>query len=391
MTSPSKVPSPIRSEINGASVSDIHLLHNRTPTIHIVRNLSKTFTEEYLKELDVLFIVGDVFDQISYAADRNVRHAKVWINSLLRRCARCKVVVVVLEGTPKHDRGQNDLFLQIAELGQIPVELHYITKLEILYIESLGINILGVPDEWSSGSWASSTVETWREVKGLLAKHNLEQVDFTLLHGAFDYQLPPTKPHLVHDRNNYESITRYLVLSGHIHHPSQRGRTLTNGSFDRLNHGEEHAKGHWRFTVRSAEDIHTQFIENRGAAVYKTLNATDISLDVAMERIDKEIKGLPDDSRLRVRAPAGHQILAALETLRKQYPKYHWEGKAVDSEQATSALQRLEDTTPVIAVEITPTNIEGMVEAKLIQMGIEEPLRRVCLQRLKEKTHDLHH
>jgi hypothetical protein len=333
-----------------------------------------------------------MFDQIALLPDPIVGYAMVWITNFLRMCARRNIKIWINEGTPKHDRKQNQLFVDLMGAGQIPVELKYFDQLTIYFDPDFGTYNLFIPDEWSAGEWASSTIETQREVKVLMAKMGLEKVDFTYIHGAMKYQLPESvKQHTVHEPEFYESITRYHVNTGHIHTPEHRGRILTNGSFDRLNHGEEHAKGHWRIKTQPSGDYNAVFVENKGAMIYRTVRVLDLDADAAMAKIHAQIAGLPNGSHVRLWAEKGHPVFGGLDTLKKKYPHYHFSTKT-ESEEEEKALSHAltEEDDDNLGIEITRDNVISLVNGKLTQMGIPETLKNLCLNRLHEDVHGLH-
>jgi UDP-2,3-diacylglucosamine pyrophosphatase LpxH len=368
-----------------ASVSDVHTFHPETPTKHILVNLTKAFPDNELTgELDAIFIVGDFFDQIAVVPDPNVSLVKAWIVRLLRMCATRKIALFVLEGTPKHDRGQNKLFTEMATLAEIPVELYYITELTIFHWDKFGVDILFIPDEWSSGQWSSNTAETQREVKALMAQKNLDKVDFSFIHGAMDYHLKVVKKHLVHDPEFYRSITRYQTWMGHIHTPDNRDGILMNGSFDRLAHGEEHPKGHWRCVTHPNGNYKATFVENKGAMIYKTIWLKNPDVDISMSEVKAGIEGLPKNSHVRIRADRGHPVIAGLETLRREYPHIHFKVKT-DTEEEEKALDlAMVDDELNLGIEITPNNVIGLVDAKLSAMGVDPSLKKACLDTLRE-------
>lgn len=376
---------PLIKKLHHASVSDVHVFHPETPTKHILANLTKAFPDsEVTGDLDAIFIVGDFFDQIAVLPDPNVSLVKAWIVRFLKMCARRHITIFVLEGTPKHDRGQNKLFTELVELAEIPVQLHYITQLEIFHWSEFGVDILFVPDEWSSGQWASSTIETQREVKALMAQKGLEKVDFSFIHGAMDYHLKVVKKHLVHDPNFYRSITRYQTWMGHIHTPDNRDRILMNGSFDRLNHGEEHPKGHWRCVTQPNGDYTATFMENKGAAIYKTIWLKNPDVDISMTEVREGIEGLPKGAHVRIRADRGHPVIAGLETLRREYPHIHFKPKTDTEEEEKALDQAMVDDELNLGIEITPNNVVGLVDIKLDAMGIDPALKKACLDALCE-------
>lgn len=377
-------------EIHLAFVSDVHLFHPTTPTSHIIHNLLIAFpNNDSTGKLDMVFINGDLFDQIAHLPDQNVKFAMVWMTAFLRMCAKRGIKVRVLEGTPKHDRKQNTIFSDLIAAGEIPVDYRYYDRLTIDYEEDYGIHILYVPDEWSSGQWASNTHETAREIRALMAQKNLEQVDLTCLHGAMRYQLPASvKEHLTHDPAFYEAITRFVVNTGHIHESDHRGKILTNGSFDRLVHGDEKPKGHWRVRLKPGGTYHATFVENKGAMVYKTIRLRELDADKSLAFIKEQLAGLPKGSHVRIWAEKGHPILGGFETLKREYPHFHFKPKTETEEEERANEQALqEEDDDNLGIEITPNNVVGLVDVKLQSLGVDPALRAACMNRLQEDVH----
>jgi hypothetical protein len=179
----------VLNELRIASVSDIHLLHRNNKTPFIVSNLDKYLTnDEMLSKVDLLLFAGDVFDGPVAFSSEDIGVINIWIAKMLHKCKRHNVCVRVLEGTPSHDMNQSKIFTNINEIlfkkESDRVDLKYVKTLSIEYIERFGINVLYVPDEWNH-----DTHDTLLEVKDLLKKNSLSQVDFAVMHGQFEYQL----------------------------------------------------------------------------------------------------------------------------------------------------------------------------------------------------------
>ena len=85
------------SKLNILSLSDIHLGHKRTHTEYIVNNLNKYISnDETLSNIDLLFLVGDVFDTQLNLSSPDVSIIDYWVAKLLRLCNKHKVCVRVL-------------------------------------------------------------------------------------------------------------------------------------------------------------------------------------------------------------------------------------------------------------------------------------------------------
>lgn len=356
------------SDLRIASISDIHLFHGNTPTVEILRNLRRDFPDtEVTGELDVIFIVGDVFDKSVQLSHPDVIESQIWVNSFLRTCKKRDIVVVVLEGTGLHDWKQSRMFETENINGQIGADLHYVTDLSILHLERWGVDVLCVPDEWRTDNDV-----TWGEVETLLAEKGLAQVDYTLIHGSFPYQLPPEARAPVHLPERYLSITRHYVFSGHIHQsneyrlPEYPSVILTNGSYDRIAHGEEKPKGHWRVHVKASGLDAIVFVENVGAKLYKTINCKGLTVEDALEKL-KIVETFPDHSHVRIAASRSDPILSSVNVLRVKYPKLHWTTKSLDREEVTQ---------PTLLVDMRDTFVQLNINSRNITELLMERIRR---------------
>lgn len=314
------------SKLNIAELSDIHLGHPNTPTTHTLMCLNRAFYDnETTAELDWIILAGDVFDRQMSLSDENVYHIYNWIASFLRICKKHEIAVDVLEGTPSHDWKQSRMFELVNEECGIGADLRYVSELSIRHIESLGVDVLYIPDEWSG-----SCAETYKQVRLLMQRHQLEEVDFTIMHGCFPHQMPP---HLhnrldMHNPLHYLEITRHYVFVGHIHLQSQHRRILASGSFNRIAHGEESPKGHYRLTVRKEGDDSITFVKNAMAMQYLTVNAEGLSA----EHVKKLLYPIVDRLRnalgaIRVLCHPHDEAIAVVDNCKSTHSHLLWQIK----------------------------------------------------------------
>lgn len=362
----------MNSDLYVASVSDVHLGHRQTPTKQILTNLRQAFpNSEATGELDAAFIVGDLFDgPLPHYSDDAVL-IQLWIYDFIRMAAERDIIVRVLEGTRSHDWKQNIWFNVVKRISQLDVDVKYISELSIEYIPKLDIHVLYVPDEWRP-----ETDQTWMEVKQLLAEKNLEQVDFTLIHGAFAEQMPEQANCPKHLAERYQSITRKKVFAGHIHQKWSFGNILGNGSFDRLGHGEEDSKGHWRVRYQNGNEK-VWHVENRGAMIYKTIRCNKLPVEEALIKIEREVASLPDGSQVRIEARQADAIINSLDLLKKKYRQFVWTVKTSDKKDAQAKL--LVDHRPKIkGIPITASNIRQLIEERLSTFEMTPEMRKAC-------------
>ena len=336
-----------RSDLRIAEFGDVHLGHPNTRTSHILTALRLAFPDTpATADLDLIILAGDLFDRQLSLPNQEVYAIKQWMLQFLLMCQQHGIVLRVLEGTPSHDWRQSHLWIQVAEIA-----------LSIERIDSLGIDMLYIPDEWRT-----TCADTWADVQAKLLEHGLEQVDYTVMHGGFHHQMPRQ----LHDKlelhraDNYLSITRRYVFVGHIHHRSQYDRILAAGSFDRLAHGEEGDKGHYRVHVRrdGVDDI--EFVVNTYAQRYVTVSVEGLDVDAAKAKIDKAIARLPPQSYVRLRGQRTDLATTLMQSYQLKYHQYQWSVK--ETGRAPDTVTALVDTRTMLKrITINPTNISELL------------------------------
>lgn len=362
-----------------ASLSDIHLGHPKTTTDHIITNLRREFPDvESTHKLDAIFFGGDLFDRLLSLNQFDVAIILEWAGLLFQMAERNKIHLYIMEGTPSHDWGQQKILEVLKKLGMGKHYVHFVNELSIVYNADLDINILFVPDEWRP-----EPDDTWMEVRQLLMEKGLEQVDFTLLHGAFDFQLPEHVKVPKHTTERYQSITRHRVYGAHIHTSSVRGNVRVNGSFDRLSHNEEEDKGHWRLRFRDGQIVDEKFHVNKHAKVYTTIDLTGMELEAAFDKLAILVGKTKEDSHLRVKANKGDPILASFDVLRKRHPQIHWSSKVTEEETVQKNLL-VDVRSTFTQIQITPENIEELLMQRLSQLTTDPAILQRCSSRMKE-------
>lgn len=345
-------------KIKYLTLSDVHLGAKRNSTENIIANLDKYFDDykdnSRFTDLDAIFIVGDLFDTALDYFDPDVARINIWFIKLSAFCSRHDIVLRILNGTPSHDWKQGKNLQPVADALKHKVNFKYIEDLSIEYIPELGINVLYVPDEWNS-----SNDETFRQVQILLKEQNLKQVDITMIHGTFRFQLPICKGE-IHKEENYLDITKYFVSVGHIHTYAVYDRIIGQGSFDRLAHGEEEPKGAVVISIDDENGHKFNFIENKQAKIFKTIKVKSNNLDAVLEQIDKQISKLPIYSHVRIKAKKDHQIFKAFETIKSRYILYVISKLTDDEEEEIKTLASL-DLPSYQTVTITKENIVDLL------------------------------
>lgn len=356
-------------EIKILTVSDIHLGHRRTSTEYIVENLITEINKNtILNDINIIFIAGDIFDRLLTLPSDDISPIMKWVYSLLSVCANKDIALRILEGTPSHDWGQSELFNAIAV--NIPnLDFKYINILCIDRIEKYNLDVLYIPDEWTS-----STATTLKQVKTLMSLSNLEKVDLAIMHGMFDYQVPQNKNEdAKHSSSEYLSLVKHYIFIGHVHKFSFFDRIIAQGSFDRLNQGEEEPKGFVIASIRGDRDSF-EFIENKNAKIYKTIEFKSNS-DKEIIRLRKILDKLPKDSYVRVKVKTDSDLLNQLSEIKKEYIFLNMDRQIKDEEITESIVEIVDDQFSVLT--ITPENIRTLIKEKLLTMSADNKTEKV--------------
>lgn len=350
-------------KIKIASISDIHLGHQRTSAKSIIDNLDRCFIKHPdFNDLDMVFVAGDMFDRLLPHDDIDRPEIYLWFVRLCEACAKHDIVLRILEGTPSHDWKQCDILPTIHAITKLPLDFKYVKNLSIEYIERFDCNILYVPDEWRHNS-----AETLSEVKDLLRSRGLDQVDFAVMHGCFEFQLPEAaRTESAHNADEYLAIVKHYIFIGHHHVHSRYSRIVAQGSFDRLSHGEEEPKG---FVIAHVDTVTNErdlfFIENKMARIYKSIDCSNLSAESIIEYVRDQIKNVPDNSAIRIVADKSNEIFSDLSPLVRIGPLMTWTVKKIKGDEDDDLVELVETTDKAYkAINITAENIVSLISAR---------------------------
>lgn len=371
----------IRTEKRCLFISDIHLFHRRNPTESIVKAL-KVYLEPYRRErpLDLLVIGGDLFDRLVEFQSTDVHEACLWVAWLLELCAATDIRLRVLEGTPRHDWAQSQIFVTLQQSLRLPVDCRYINTLCIEQMTDWDLSILYIPDEWSDTASKTAT-----QVQDALQQCGLTQVDVAVMHGMFQYQLPvAAMMPSVHHEADYLKIVRYVISIGHVHSYSTYDRIIAQGSFDRLAHGEEEAKGGVEVTLYPDGRHTATFRENLLAKVFMTLTLKPQPLEAALTTIERKLKRIPKESHIRLRASKDHPAFQAFDSVKQQFPFFHWSKLALEAEELPPAAYSTDpEAAPLYrGITFTPENLPTLLLERIDQRHDCTDLQRTLLDQM---------
>lgn len=372
-------------EVRLAEISDVHLGHTRTKTPFIINNLNKHLvTDAFLASIDVLFIAGDLYDSLLTTYSDEYQQIGSWGARLLRKCHRYGVAIRIMEGTISHDRHQGVQLVTINEafkkIGKGVEDLRYIDNLELEYMAKWGIWVLYVPDDLPG-----TPQDTLDRTDQLMRNAGITKVDLAIMHGQFPHQLPDLTAGQVpmHDDIEYAKRAR-LIFIGHVHHMSVNGNIHASGSFDRLSHGYEEPKGFFR-AVLGVDGYSVTFIENTGAAVYKTVTCNEDSVTDNIIKIGEAIKNVPNGSNLRIEAKKGNPILDNMALIKERWPFYIWTNSIRDKEKV-KARPILDHKQHYVPVMLDRDTLQPTLLARLAQRSYAPDLQERCAAQLSQIT-----
>lgn len=370
------------SDFRIASASDLHLGHGKNPPQEMVERLKNAFPRNAkTAKLDVIVFPGDVYDRLLNLPHDSVNIIDEWIIYMLRLCKALDIQLWVLRGTPSHDRDQSARFGLLNKMLDINCDLLYVDKLSIIWMPKFGINVLFVPDEWTD-----SADKTLEEIHALMRTQGIKKVDYAIMHGQFEHQLPPVVKAQKHSAEAYLKIVDKLIFIGHVHIFSRYERIIAQGSMDRISHGEEGPKGHVRAIVRASDDFEIQFIETLDAKIFKSVNCRDMDFEESHEKVLLETKDLPDASHVRIVADMGNPILQSIAMYEKQMPYYFWTGlgKADEEMSLLEQTELLQSKQEYIPIEIKPDNVEKLIVDSMWANNVDPEIIKLAARKLAE-------
>lgn len=334
---------------------DLHFGHTRTPTIHIINSFKKTILIPINRDIDVLFIAGDIFDRLLDFNSESVHCCIDFFNYLLSYCTVNNIKLRVLEGTPSHDWQQSFSLVKLNNIRENKCDLRYFNVLDIEYLTEFNKHILYIPDEW-----CKDHKELEIQIKDKLKENNISNVDIAILHGHFKYQIRGFTAPFHYKEDYFLNLVKGFIHIGHYHSFSVFNRIIAQGSLERLSHNEEEDKGYVLVTDDSYE-----FKVNPYSYTYKTINITK---GYTLEKLDKQIAKYPKESYIRLSVSNDHDFSINFDKLKLRYLDYTLKklNKDALSESGNVTYILDDDTIEDIEHMITNSNIHDILLTSVI-------------------------
>lgn len=360
------------------SISDIHLGHHRVSSDVICQRLVH-YLFPRLETADIIFIGGDVFDTLLYYSNDGSNTITAFLIDFLMHCDKHDVTVRILRGTVSHDRDQSSMFEVLHKRYGFKNSLAYFDTVTCEYIESLDIKVLYVPDNLPY----KTSDECMDVVHHLLKVNNWNKFDYAIVHGNFEHMLKLgmslNKPPCTFTIEQFKNIIARFVLTGHIHTPNIKDFVIQNGSFDRLCHGEEEAKGFISITdYRDSSKI--EFVKNDDATLFITLDLSDIEDkdEVIKDFIERTSSNFKEQyGHVRVIHPS-HEVKQILSKIcHEKFPRLRYTHKIVktDDHQILHVQQLLDICDyPVPTEDNLPQMVKDFIKSDMSMDRIKDIL-----------------
>ena len=268
--------------IRGYVIADIHF--GAISSKDLYKDLRRTFLKQIREDeenIDLVVIAGDLLDhKISFNSEIS-RTCINFIMDLYRLAKKKDFKIRILKGTKNHDLDQLNNFLYLEKRTDVDFKIINVLQSEVID----GYDVLYIPEEY---------------MEDPKSYYNFGKLKFDIcfLHGTFNHveftsktitseKAISTAP--IFSYEQFKSLVRGPVICGHIHiHSEYKKKIFYVGSFERWKFGEEEPKGYCRFILNEDNTYEVEFIKNKYAKKYVTVDIDDVNFDDS-ESLEKKI------------------------------------------------------------------------------------------------------
>ena len=362
----------MQDEIKIVSTADWHLGNPRI-AVEPFYNKLRRFLYPELEKAHVLFIVGDLYDQLLTVNSKAHRFASIIMRELLSISARTGLQIRLLHGTYTHDRDQLSIFETLVYPGARLKVIDQISAEEMTDFKSTegkvdgSLRVLYIPDNLPYKQ-SNDALDQCKEVLTCLG---WSSVDVVVGHGTFEHVIPPDsghKPPCLYRTDQFNEINpNGPIIMGHIHTPGKNGRVHYCGSFERMSHGEEENKGF--YTLGKSDIWRSKFIVNSLATPFISIaptgsDASEVTEDFLSKMDDKfpikkgHVRVIHPDPEIRSLL---HKVCA------QQFPEITYSSKSSGTKEVTAL--KMDEITLDVFEDVKP-DIHNL--GKLVFYYLEE-------------------
>ena len=363
----------MKSDLVTINISDLHMFNRLNPTPFMVKALLGWIhgNEELIASADLFVVAGDFFDRGVNHNHPDHKYITILWATLGRLLSKNNVVLRFLEGTKSHDMNQNLRLVEFLEHAYPRLNVRLYKTISYEYIESLDVDLLYVPDNMGTGK------QVIEEVHRVLSEANVTAVDIGVMHGLFELQVPHAESPTDHNVQDYLDIVRYYIQIGHDHKYKPLGdKIIPGGSFDRIAHGEEDAKGGFVVMMTPGMPVQHQFLENIKAMTFVTIELTN---NLERDRANIDLVGkLPYlKVHVRLKGSSDHPFIQDFRPFARAYENIVFTTKRINPPKETLSYEPIEYEDIVM---ITPENLLVRFDSYLKQDN--HPDRPALLEKL---------
>lgn len=250
----------------GAFISDLHFPVNNIEPIQQYKILNEQFLDKIvlMPKLDMVGILGDIFDHKVLASSDAVLYASMFIGRLVDICRQKNTTLLILQGTLSHDANQLKLFYHYMDDPSI-VDVRIVTSLKFEIIK--GCRILCIPELYNLDNNVY-----------LHYLYGSGFYDLAVMHGTFKGAVygdnsGQSRLFTINDFNN----CRGPIISGHVHKPNcYNDYFYYCGSPYAWGFDDDHNKGFILLSYNLDTRLHYVDWENIKSFKYKTIHIDDI-------------------------------------------------------------------------------------------------------------------
>lgn len=265
-------------------ISDLHFGHNRVQSADTANNIRDCLFPQLDDSVDILFITGDVFDGTISFNDVDSLVVLELFTELFLLCSEKNIKIRIVRGTFSHDHRQLELISKLYVKLDIQLDYKLFNEISIESIDGIG-SVLYVPDNLPF----PSKKEAFHHIHKLLQVIGIDRVDYVAMHGEFSHMIFGHVNLNAFDVTDFKDICSKYVFSGHIHKPLLYKNVISVGSFNRLAHNEEEAKGFWII------EENPRFVKNEGATLFKSFDFTRFNeIEDIIGKYDNLVSSFPE-------------------------------------------------------------------------------------------------
>lgn len=190
-----------------ASIADLHFPANRIGPKTQCEILEQQFLQkiENLPKLDLVTIVGDLYDHKVLASSDAVLYASIFVGKLIEICKTKQASLIIIQGTASHDANQLRLYYHYMQDPSVDVRI--VTQIQFEYVK--GAKILCIPELYGIDE---SVYHKFLYGSGFY--------DMAFMHGTFEgaiygNNVGNSRLFTMQDFGNCNGP----IIAGHVHHP----------------------------------------------------------------------------------------------------------------------------------------------------------------------------